>query len=55
METLADIAQELEKDLDQLQYAGKTVTVKFKVSRAVNPADSRSCILLRVSASYAQV
>lgn len=32
METLADIAEELGKDLEKLQYAGKTVTVKFKVS-----------------------
>ena len=31
METLAEIADELGKDLDKLLYAGKTVTVKFKV------------------------
>lgn len=29
---LASISEELEKDLDRLQYAGKTVTVKYKVS-----------------------
>ena len=32
LDTLADIAKELEEDLERLQYAGKTVTVKFKVS-----------------------
>lgn len=31
MDTLADIADELGKDLEKLQYAGKTVTVKYKV------------------------
>ena len=31
LDTLAEIARELEEDLEQLQYAGKTVTVKFKV------------------------
>lgn len=34
METLADIAKELGGDMERLQYAGKTVTVKFKVSRS---------------------
>lgn len=28
---LANIAEELEKDMTTLQYAGKTVTVKYKV------------------------
>jgi hypothetical protein len=32
MDTLADIAVELGKDLERLQYSGKTVTVKYKVS-----------------------
>lgn len=31
MATLVDIAEELGKDLERLQYAGKTVTVKYKV------------------------
>jgi hypothetical protein len=41
METLADIAEELGKDLEKLQYAGKTVTVKFKVSLHID----RTCEL----------
>lgn len=36
METLVEIVEELGKDLDRLQYAGKTVTVKYKVSVASN-------------------
>ena len=32
MKTLEDIAAELGKDLEKLQYAGKTVTIKYKVS-----------------------
>jgi len=32
MATLVEIAEELGKDLERLQYAGKTVTVKYKVS-----------------------
>ena len=31
MATLDEIAEELGKDLERLQYAGKTVTVKYKV------------------------
>lgn len=31
MATLIDIADELHKDLANLQYAGKTVTVKYKL------------------------
>jgi hypothetical protein len=31
LEMLAEIALELGKDLENLKYAGKTVTVKFKV------------------------
>nr|XP_019011014.1 DNA polymerase kappa subunit [Kwoniella pini CBS 10737]OCF49795.1 DNA polymerase kappa subunit [Kwoniella pini CBS 10737] len=30
---VASIAEELEKDLERLQYAGKTVTVKYKVDK----------------------
>lgn len=32
LDTLTEIAAELEKDLERLQYAGKTITIKFKVS-----------------------
>jgi DNA polymerase kappa len=32
--TLVEIAEELGKDLEKLQYAGKTVTVKYKVGRS---------------------
>lgn len=31
LDTLADIAVELGKDMERLQYAGKTVNVKYKV------------------------
>lgn len=31
MATLIDIVEELGKDLDRLQYAGKTITIKYKV------------------------
>lgn len=31
MATLVEIAEELHKDLENLQYSGKTVTVKFKL------------------------
>lgn len=31
MDTLTDIAEELHKDMENLQYAGKTVTVKYKL------------------------
>jgi len=31
MEMLIEIAEELHKDMENLQYAGKTVTVKFKL------------------------
>lgn len=31
MATLVEIAEELHKDLENLQYAGKTVTVKYKL------------------------
>lgn len=31
MDTLVDIAEELHKDMENLQYAGKTVTVKYKL------------------------
>lgn len=31
MATLIEIVEELGKDLDRLQFAGKTVTVKYKV------------------------
>jgi DNA polymerase kappa len=31
MATLVEVAEELGKDLERLQYAGKTVTVKYKV------------------------
>lgn len=38
LDTLADIARELEEDLERSQYAGKTITVKFKVSDVSNGA-----------------
>jgi len=44
MNTLTEIAEELGKDLERLQYAGKTVTVKYKVcaqSRELKEADSK--------------
>lgn len=31
MATLVEIAEELHKDLENLQYSGKTVTVKYKL------------------------
>jgi DNA polymerase kappa len=31
MEMLTEIAEELHKDMENLQYAGKTVTVKYKL------------------------
>ncbi|WWC89166.1 uncharacterized protein L201_004084 [Kwoniella dendrophila CBS 6074] len=39
---LASIAEELEKDLDRLQYAGKTVTVKYKLHTYENKTRARS-------------
>ncbi|TYJ58644.1 hypothetical protein B9479_000480 [Cryptococcus floricola] len=39
---LADIADELEKDLERLQYAGKTVTVKFKLHTYENKTRAKS-------------
>ncbi|WVQ74022.1 hypothetical protein IAR50_003603 [Cryptococcus sp. DSM 104548] len=39
---LADIADELEKDLERLQYAGKTVTVKFKLHTYENRTRAKS-------------
>ena len=35
MATLDEIAEELGKDLERLQYAGKTVTVKYKVGLVI--------------------
>lgn len=32
MNTLGEIAEELGKDLEKLQYAGKTITLKLKLS-----------------------
>ena len=52
MATLEDIAIELGKDLEKLHYAGKTVTVKYKVSsggfRRYRRSLTISCILTRV-------
>jgi DNA polymerase kappa len=31
MDMLTEIAEELHKDMENLQYAGKTVTVKYKL------------------------
>jgi DNA polymerase kappa len=36
MAELESIAEELEKDMTSLQYAGKTVTVKYKVCRPLH-------------------
>ena len=49
MDTLAEIAEELGKDLDKLQYAGKTVTVKYKVGQKEDSRlSSIRCILSKV-------
>ncbi|WVQ80235.1 hypothetical protein IAT38_002340 [Cryptococcus sp. DSM 104549] len=42
MATLVDIAEELEKDLERLEYAGKTVTVKYKLHTYENKTRARS-------------
>ncbi|OCF41902.1 DNA polymerase kappa subunit [Kwoniella heveanensis CBS 569] len=39
---LASIAEELEKDLERLQYAGKTVTVKYKMHTYENKTRAKS-------------
>ncbi|WVF71330.1 hypothetical protein IAT40_006133 [Kwoniella sp. CBS 6097] len=39
---LASIAEELEKDLERLQYAGKTVTVKYKLHTYENKTRAKS-------------
>ncbi|KAI9639378.1 uncharacterized protein MKK02DRAFT_35023 [Dioszegia hungarica] len=39
---LANIAEELEKDMTTLQYAGKTVTVKYKLHTYVNKTRAQS-------------
>ncbi|WVQ99536.1 hypothetical protein IAU59_006672 [Kwoniella sp. CBS 9459] len=39
---LSDIAEELEKDLERLQYAGKTVTVKYKLHTYENKTRAKS-------------
>lgn len=48
LEMLSEIADELGKDLERLEYAGKTVTVKYKVSPPPDRADP-SFTPLRVS------
>ena len=48
MAELESIAEELEKDMTSLQYAGKTVTVKYKVSLNLgtpSPADFWSTVI----------
>ncbi|ORY32874.1 hypothetical protein BCR39DRAFT_522235 [Naematelia encephala] len=40
--TLAEIAEELEKDMTSLNYAGKTVTVKFKLHTFENKSRAQS-------------
>jgi DNA polymerase kappa len=52
MDTLADIAVELGKDLERLQYSGKTVTVKYKVSFYASSTLTSSCIPLKVRTNY---
>ncbi|WWD17130.1 hypothetical protein CI109_101567 [Kwoniella shandongensis] len=39
---LAEIAEELEKDLERLQYSGKTVTVKYKLHTFENKTRAKS-------------
>jgi DNA polymerase kappa len=34
LETLSEIAKDLEKDLERTRFAGQTVTVKYKVRRS---------------------
>ncbi|WVR06908.1 hypothetical protein IAU60_003944 [Kwoniella sp. DSM 27419] len=42
LDELAGIAEELEKDLERLQYAGKTVTVKYKLHTFENKTRAKS-------------
>ena len=55
METLAEIAVELGKDLDNLKYAGKTITVKFKVSRRRGFLGTRRALTPEVSYTLSRV
>ncbi|OWZ65523.1 hypothetical protein AYX15_02985 [Cryptococcus neoformans] len=42
MATLIDIVEELGKDLDRLQYAGKTITIKYKLHTYENKTRAKS-------------
>lgn len=46
MDTLTDIAEELHKDMENLQYAGKTVTVKYKLHTFESRFFLRDCLLI---------
>lgn len=48
MATLIDIVEELGKDLDRLQYAGKTITVKYKVCYLAPSVDKKKSDLVSI-------
>lgn len=49
MATLIEIVEELGKDLDRLQFAGKTVTVKYKVCYPVPLVERKKTYLISPS------
>lgn len=49
MATLIEIVEELGKDLDRLQFAGKTVTVKYKVCYPVPFVERKKAYLISPS------